>query len=303
MEIWSCFDLPADPRSQELSGAAWDAATQTLWTVQDERARLVPLRPDAELRRWSLGTPIEVAATGKIDLEGIAITESGFLLASEIGPRIFEVDHAGKVLRDIATPRMFAEAVTNKSLESLALDPTRRFLFTTNETALPRDAAAARGGGGPRVRILRIDLRSGALREHAYATDVGLERGELGVSDIAALGADDLLVLERGYRRGTGNSIRIYRVNLAHAASACDAIERLSADTPVLPKRLVVDLATLTSPCALSPKQPQPTPLMENYEGLALGPTLPDGRRSIVLVSDDNRHADQTARVVVLAMR
>ena len=47
-------------------------------------------------------------------------------------------------------------------------------------------------------------------------------------------------------------------------------------------------------------KQPQPSPLLDNYEGLARGPALPDGRRAIIVASDDNGRSDQTARVLVL---
>lgn len=310
--VWSCFDLPQEPRTRELSGVAWDAETQTLWAVQDERAALVPLRPDPELRRWSLGEPLHLGIDGPLDLEGVVITERGFLVASEIGPRIIEVDRAGRFVRDVVPPGKFVEAVANKSFESLALDPDRRVLYTTSETALPRDAGATprdgdgdgdAAGGGPRVRIVRTDLATGAVTEHAYATDVGLAGGDHGVSEIAALATDDLFVLERGYRDGTGNTVRIYRVDLSDGASACTATERLAAGAAVLPKRLVVDLAKLPATCAPPPKQPQPTPLMENFEGLAFGPRLPDGRRSLVLVSDDNGRDDQTARVVVLAMR
>jgi hypothetical protein len=35
---------------------------------------------------------------------------------------------------------------------------------------------------------------------------------------------------------------------------------------------------------------------------MALGPTLPDGRRVLFLVSDDNSHATQDARILALAL-
>jgi hypothetical protein len=35
---------------------------------------------------------------------------------------------------------------------------------------------------------------------------------------------------------------------------------------------------------------------------MALGPTLPDGRRVLFLVADDNSHAIQDARVLALAI-
>lgn len=305
VEVWSVFDLPADDlRSRELSGAAWDAETRTLWAVQDELAAIIPLRPDAAFRTWSFGDAVKLQVTGALDLEGIAIAKDGFILASEIGPRLIEIDRQGRHRRDVSPPAKFMEALRNKSFESLALDPDRNILYTTSETALPRDDGASNDGAGPRVRIVRKDLTSGDVKEHAYATDaVVTGGGDYGVSDLTALALDDLLVLERGFRKGIGNSIRIYRVDLSDPASVCEAVEKLAPDAPVLPKKLVVDLSKLPPSGASAPKQPQPTALMENYEGLTIGPRLPDGRRSLFLVSDDNGRAVQTPRVLTLALR
>src|SRR5688572_10171652 len=46
VNLYTWFDLPDDPRSQELSGIAWDDSTHTLWAVQDGSASIVPLHPD-----------------------------------------------------------------------------------------------------------------------------------------------------------------------------------------------------------------------------------------------------------------
>ena len=304
VQVWSCFDLPRDDsRSRELSGIAWHEESRTLWAVQDELASIVPIRPDATLERWTFGDAIKLDVTGPLDLEGIAITKDGFLLASEAGPRIIDVDRNGRYRRDVTPPAKFMEALHNKSFESLALDPQKAVLYTTSETALPRDDGAAKDGSGARVRIVRKDLASGEVREHAYAADaVVTGGGDYGVSDLAALATDDLLVLERGFRKGIGNSIRIYRVDLTGSDSVCSAIEQLSSEVAVLSKTLVVDLSKLPFALASTPRQPQPTPLMENYEGIAIGPRLPDGRLALVLVSDDNGSAKQTARVLTLAL-
>ena len=46
----------------------------------------------------------------------------------------------------------------------------------------------------------------------------------------------------------------------------------------------------------------QPNPLLDNYEGLTLGPRLPGGRRTLLLQSDDNFSAGQVTRVVALGV-
>jgi hypothetical protein len=291
--LHSWFDLPDDPRARELSGIGWDDASRTLFAVQDETPHIVPLHADADLRTWRYGERIKVESE-PLDLEGIVVLPDGFVVCSEIGPRILEVDRAGHFRREIALPAKFSEATKNKSLESLAMSPDARYLFTTSEAGLPRD--------GPHVRILRIDRTTGEYVEHAYAEDRLVRPDQdYGIADLAALSSEDLLVLERGWTKGIGNSVRIYRVNLADTASVCGAVERLG-DLAVLPKTLFLDLATVPVPPGLPPvKQPQASPLLDNFEGLTIGPRLADGRRALFLVSDDNARSDQFARVLVLA--
>jgi hypothetical protein len=304
VELIAWFDFPKDdPRSRELSGIAWDDATKTLWAVQDETPNIVPLVPDAKLARWSFGPTVHVEAEGKLDLEGIAITPDGFLVASEIGPRILETDRAGKARRDVALPTKFSEAIRNKSLESLSLTPDGRFLFTTTEIGLPRDSPRATTERGARVRILRVDRTTGENIEHAYASDpVAREDEDYGIADLAALSQDELFVLERGFSKGVGNRVRIYAVDLRDSQSVCGSLDSIG-DLPVLPKTLIVDLGSLPVPADLPPaKQPEASPLLDNFEGLAIGPRLPDGRRALFLVSDDNGRATQFARLLVLAL-
>lgn len=303
LSLWSWFDLPEEPRSQELSGIAWDASTGALWAVQDNSPNVVSLVPDAQFERWRFGATLRIEADERLDLEGIASTADGFVLCSEHGPRVFEIDRAGKLRREVPIPSHFADARANKSLESLSVSPTGRFLFTTSEAALPRDGSPASKQQGSRHRILRLERTSGDATEHAYLTDPTLaDHGDYGIADLAALSDHELLVLERGFAKGIGNTVRIYQVDLRDPRSRCEGRAALPASAPTLEKRLVVDLAALPAPGVPPAKQPQPSALLDNYEGLALGPRLPDGRHSVLLVSDDNARPTQVARVLVLAV-
>jgi hypothetical protein len=305
VELWSWFDLPKEPRSRELSGIAWDESTRTLWAVQDHTPQIVALHPDGALRTWQLSSGVAVKASGPLDLEGIVslrAPESGFIVSSEIGPRILELDREGGLRREIKVPARFHDARANKSLESLSMSPDARYLFTTSEVALEGDGATATKQEGTRVRITRFDRASGEVTEHAYLTDPAFaEEADYGIADLAALASDDFLVLERGWTKGVGNVVRIYRAAL-EAGAACDDSIPLTGESVVLSKRLFVDLAKLDARGLPSPPAPQVTPLMDNYEGLALGPRLPDGRRSIIVASDDNARRDQVARILVLAV-
>ena len=309
VELWSWFDLPDDRRSRELSGIAWDAAQRTLWAVQDDEPNLVALVPDAALRAWRFGETIRVQVDGPLDLEGLVALPNGegFVVSSEIGPRILEIDRKGRLRREIRFPAKLCEALENKSLESLTMSPDGRWLVTASEVALPRDGSLASPEGGTRVRIVRIDRAAGEVTEHAYATDPTVKNAvgsDFGVADLAAITSDDLLVLERGWAKGVGNRVRVYRVSLASreaAEAACEAKEHLDG-AAILAKKLFVDVAHLEAKGLPPAKQPQESPLLDNYEGIALGPVLADGRRTVFLVSDDNARSDQYARLLVLAV-
>ncbi len=301
--VWSFFDLPDDLRSHELSGASWEESTRTLWAVQDERANIVAIKPDHDMKTWTLDATLRLDLRGPLDLEGLAVKPDGFYVCSEVGPRVIELDRQGRWRRDVAPPSKFSEAIRNKSFESLSLTPDRAVLYTTSETALPRDERAAGTGIGPHVRIVRLHLASGELSEHAYATDVVVTGGgDYGISDLVAISTNELLVLERGWTKGVGNTCRIYRVSVEDSTAICQGVESLEATGPVLRKQLFVDLEALPATNCPPAKQHQVTPLMENYEGITIGPRLPDGRASLILVSDDNGRPVQTSRILILAV-
>lgn len=303
VELYSVFDLPADDvRSKELSGIAWDSAGNVMWAVQDESPSVVSLVPDADLRSWKFQSTIQVSCDWTLDLEGIVLTKDGFILASEAGPRIVEVGRDGHFVREVILPERFRDARHNKSLESLTLSPSGRYLFTTTEVALPRDGDVATLEAGTRVRIIRLDRVSGQIVEYAYATDPSpYAYGDWGVADLAAISDNELLVLERGWAAMRGNTARIHHVTIDDSSSTCTQIDALSSATPALTKRLYVDLGHLVGKNLPTPKQPQANAIMDNYEGLAFGPKLEDGRNSLIVISDDNGHSNQVARILVLA--
>jgi hypothetical protein len=273
-----------------------------LWAVQDESPIVVALAPDPALRSWSFSKTINVSCDGTLDLEGIVLTKEGFILASEAGPRVVEVGRDGRFVREIMLPERFRDARRNRALESLALSPSGRYLFTTTEVALPRDGDVATLEAGTRVRIVRIDRETGKIDEYAYATDPSpYANGDWGVADLTAISDKELLVLERGWAVKRGNTARIHHVSIDDQSTTCGGIDALSAATPALTKKLYVDLGRLVATGLPTPKQPQPNALMDNYEGLTIGPKLDDGRHSLIIISDDNGHSNQVSRILVLA--
>lgn len=306
--VYAFFDLPrADPRSHDLSGIAWDARTSTLYGIRDRDGQIVTLRPSADYRTWTLGGPIQVTIDDGWDGEGIVLTERGFFVSNEVGPHVYELDANGNVTAEVALPAHFGGIRSNLALESLALTPDGRYLFTANEQALESDGPTATADAGTTVRIMRYDRQTQAQVEYAYRTDpifaraTGDSPGDRGVAEVVALTPSELLVMERSFVPNVGNDIRIYRVGLAGAANVIGT-PNLSAQTPVVAKTLLVDFVDLPDnqfPAAL---QPQPNNILDNFEGMALGPRLPDGRRLLFVISDDNSRDTQVPRILVLAV-
>ena len=118
----------------------------------------------------------------------------------------------------------------------------------------------------------------------------------MGVSDMLAVSATDVLVMERAYVPSVGNAIRIYRATLGGA----DVIAKtsLSLHTKVAKKELFVDFASLPG-AEMVGRLGKHFP---NYEGLALGPKLTDGRRILFVISDDNANPTLVARILVLTV-
>ena len=85
--------------------------------------------------------------------------------------------------------------------------------------------------------------------------------------------------MERSFSVGapdTGNTIRIYKVSLPGRGGTAS-------------KEQTFDLDELGIP-------------LDNVEGMTFGPRLPDGRRSVVLVSDDNFAANQFTQFLLFAI-
>ncbi len=305
-ELLGFTDLPRTRATQGLSATWFDEATRTLWALQDTEPSILPIEVSADLTGFTPKEPIRLSGRTETawDGEGLVVVNGDFLaVTNETTPTVERFDRSGARKEAVTFPAHFAtQAGGNKGLESLALSPSGRFLFTANEGALTTDGELSSSTRGTTVRILRRDLASGVDEERAYRTEPqgAGTGGEMGVSDLAAISDTTVLVLERGYQAGYGNTVRIFRVDLRGGQDVL-ATPALDATTPVLAKTLVLDLATLPAGAAKNPQQ-QPNPLLDNYEAMAIGPRLPDGRLVVFVTSDDNAQALQVSRILVLAL-
>lgn len=290
--------------SHMLSGLWFDARGERFLAVRDNAPALVALRPDASFARWQ-GDELPQPFGAHTSLEGITGSSAGLVVSDEEegdamppGPHVF-FTATGALL---AVPEHFRRARPNSGFEALSATPDGATLLVANERALTTDADGV-------LRVLATELSSRAQREYAYRlgpTAWADGDGDVGLSDFVALSPRRLLALERAWRRDRGSSVRVFLAEL----SGDDVIARdtLAADTPVAAKTLLLDVATLPRDADIAAAAGQPHPALGNYEGIAVGPCLPDGRRAVVLVTDDNDDSvrarggvPQARRILVLA--
>ena len=260
-----------------------------------------------------VNTPAGTPFTGaNLDAEGLVVRKDGSIfVASEGGsaageqPEVHHFASQGSHLEALAVPAKFLIGPNNISFESLTESPGGNALFTANERPLAADGLTP--DLRSRIRILRYD-RSGTdafapAEEFFYLTEPGRNPGDLGVAELLAASPTSLLVLERGFVAGIGNTIRVFQVSLVGADDVADEPSLAASGLVPLEKTLLVDLADCPDDAAtVTPGATQPNALLENFEGMTFGPELAGGMRSLVLLSDDNGSATQTTRLVVLAV-
>jgi hypothetical protein len=265
---------------------------------------------DVVTLRKADGQPFPPRATrGEVvDPEGIRLLPGGrgVLWTSEGDPRVEqppmlrEARMDGSHVRDFELPDMFRFAPRpgtgprdNLTFEGLALTPDARTAWVAMENALQQDGPEPGVGrpGGP-CRFTAFDIASGrAIRQIAYMPDALPHAPKLpgapadnGVSEILMIDAKRMLVLERAFVFGYGTSLRIYEIDTQAASDTLTKPKLREGEFNPAPKRLVADFATL----GLS--------RLDNTEGMCWGPRLPNGHRSLVVVSDDNFSSRQVTQ-------
>src|SRR5215510_2242073 len=205
----------------------------------------------------------------RFDPEGIRTSANGqsVFISDEYGPYVYQFDKAsGARLRSYALANKFYvpnqhpignDEITgntigrtaNKGMEGLAMTPDGNTLVGIIQAALIQDANQG-GAAANLLRIVSIDVDSGATHEYAYLLTTGS-----GVSEILAINNHEFLVDERdgrgreGGNNGTSNDARVkqlFKIDLegAHDVSNEDG---LTAATHAVTKTLFLDLvAALT---------------------------------------------------------
>ena len=238
------------------------------------------------------------SASTRFDPEAIRVSRDGqsVFISDEYGPFVYQFDrNTGRRIRVFAVPAKFKIAVptaqsaseisgntsgrvANRGMEGLAISPDGGTLIGLMQNPLLQDG----GRSGLNVRMLVIDIATGNTRELVYQ----LANKAYGVNEIVAINNNEFLVIERDGSAGAAAvAKRIYKINVASAtdvsAIATLPLTGLPVATVAVTKSLFIDL--LEPAFGLSGVS-----FPEKIEGLAIGPSQPDGRLTLVVTNDND---------------
>lgn len=217
-------------------------------------------------------------------------------------PFVRHADSGGHYLATLPTPAMFKVSQeeigsrNNMSFEALSFSSDGKSLWLGMEAALYQDGPLATPEIGSVVRITRLDRAGTVLRQYAYPIEPVASRpapgreADNGVSEILAVNDRQVLVVERaGVEHADGvysNHVRIYAMD-TDGATDIQSIPALAGAVYVpARKRLLLDLEKIG------------LARIDNIEGISWGPRLENGRRSLVMISDDNFNPQQVTQIL-----
>ncbi|MDZ8224740.1 esterase-like activity of phytase family protein [Nostoc sp. ChiVER01] len=315
-----------------LSGITYNPKNNLYYAISDDRgqkaaARFYTLKIDLSKGSLQKGKVVPVSVTtllnengqtfrpGETDTEGIALTNKATVFISSegdaaklINPFIKEFSlSSGREITTLPIPNKFLPEKSgrqgirnNLAFESLTITSDKKHLFTATENALIQDGVAAKANIGTPCRILQYNLLNNQPeKEFLYQTEP--VSPFLNVTGKFASGLPDLLALdnqghflslERSFT-GLGFAISLFQVSLEgsddiHQINSLLAVD--SKNIKPVQKKLLLDLRTLDV-------------LLDNIEGLTLGPKLPDGQQSLILISDNNFNSLQRTQILAFKIK
>jgi hypothetical protein len=314
-----------------LSGITYNSSKNVYYSISDDRSNKAPARfytltikldekslkavkfTDVTLLKNQSGQNFPPQS---LDPEGIALTSKNTLYISSEGdatatnltaPFVREFSLIGKQLKALTINKKYLPTSpqtrgirNNLAFESLTVTPSQKYLFAATENALFQDGAVATVANGSLSRILRYNLATGkSTAEYLYLTDKvakpPIKNDDLhinGLVDLLAIDDTHFLSLERSFSAGAGQTIKLYEVSLAGADDISKIASLSSVDISTIKsarKQLLLNFEKLNL-------------TLDNIEGLTFGSNLPNGRRSLIVVSDNNFSPDQFTQILAFSV-
>lgn len=309
-----------------LSGITYDRHRNVFYAISDDRGDFAPARfytlklnldtQDPKASKIQSVTVEGVTsilddqgqtyAKGTVDPEDIDLSPLDTLFISsegvagqEIAPFIREYElKTGQLKRSLPVPERYRpkkeagkliqgvgenlgfEALTLGGISPGAIEPFR--LFTATESALTQDVSPEHPQqGASRNRWLHYTIdpdHSLLVSEQMYVMDPPPEGAQFhGLTDILAIDqGGHFLSLERSFG-SKGFAVKLFQLSIGNATDTVriDTFQGTLPGVQPIRKKLLLDLGELGI-------------RLDNLEGMTLGPQLPDGSRSLLLISDNN---------------
>ncbi|MBE1203927.1 esterase-like activity of phytase family protein [Aminobacter carboxidus] len=309
-----------------ISGLDFDAASGLFYAISDDRSERAPARlytlklaidgkgvhgvdivSSAELRN------AEGAAFAKKDIDPESIrfdSAANRIFWSSEGdaagrPAIYEAKPDGSHVRSFAIPEAYLPNADktrgvrgNLSFESLDISPDGKTLWAGTENALAQDGDKATLEAGSPSRVIGFDIASGTVAaEHVYDNGPIFTKAtqdpyynDNGLSEFLLFGPDELLTIERAFALGIGSEINFYLASFSGATDVKDVASIKDVTAKPMSKRKVLKIGE--GDFGLD---------IDNIESVTWGPEI-DGRRTLVIASDNNFNPEQFTQFVVLKL-
>ena len=304
-----------------ISGLSFDAATNRYIAISDDRSEKAPARfYELQIDASAAGiTDVKVTKTvtlkdkngeafaaKSVDPESVRIGRDGIIWSSEgdakqlLPPFVRVSTPDGAFVREFTLPQGFAPAADkssgirdNLAFEGMATMPNGDLIIAT-ESALNQDGPITTLTRGAVSRMIRYDAATGTAKAQ-YAYPIAPipqapmpEKGwnDNGVSEILALDDHRLLVVERGFAQGFGNSIKVYMTDTDGATDVSGMPSLANADAAVAPlrKAQVLDMRAI----GLVP---------DNIEAVTFAKGT-DGSDLLVFAADNNFSKEQKTQFI-----
>jgi len=242
--------------------------------------------------------------TSVLDLEAIRSFSNDQLIFTSEGsikhnynPSIFVTDSIGNYLQHFKLPSHFLVDSTSKNIprhngvfEGLTRNISNTGYWAAMELPLQSDGdePTIRSSGAP-VRITHFDTSSKqADYQFTYILDPLTKdpKGKFGVNGITGLlqlTKDQFLIIERGYAAGfgtQGNTVRIYVCHISNVTNTLNIDSLADHKIKSASKQLLFDFESVRN--QLTDR------IIDNIEGVTLGPILDNGNLSLILIADNN---------------
>ena len=241
--------------------------------------------------------------TNTLDLEAIRIdSNSGNIVLTSEGaikqnqkPSIFYVDSQGNFLKNFSLPEYFTstgiqQPRNNGVFEGLTKDFDNEGFWVGMELPLTKD------GSKPKlfptrspIRITHFNKNSGEADDQFVISLGNISKipwmyfAVNGLTELIQYAPHKFLVLERAFSAGHGsygNTVRVFDVNSENASNTLK-IQNLRKEKYIkATKKLVFDFKSV--------KKKLTDGIIDNVEGMTFGPDLPNGNKTLILISDNN---------------